>query len=88
MIKIETQGSEYGVILGVSNYISANIPLIIAETWTLGRYKSIPLMHKVMEFAHDLSYIPASVSLACSAYLLTNHPVRSGNPTSSGYDIL
>lgn len=88
MLKIDTQGSEFDVLLGAREYINAHSPLIIAETWTIERYKNIALMHKVMGLAYDLGYIPASISLASSAYWLTQRRVCSGSPTPSGYDIL
>jgi FkbM family methyltransferase len=87
-IKLDTQGSEYQIILGGQKLLRENHPIVLAETWCERVYDGAPLTHEVMGLMYDLGYTAFEVNVAASWLYRTSLNNVNGKARTIGFDIL
>ena len=62
-LKIDTQGSEYNILLGAKETILKHSPIIYCECWLDMVYKEAPLADKIMGLMYELGYKVAAMQI-------------------------
>lgn len=86
-LKIDTQGSEYNILLGAKKTILNNTPVIYCECWLDTVYKNAPLADKVMGLMYEFGYKVAAMQIGAD-WDTNTAPNAPGRKVPVGVDFI
>ena len=87
-IKIDTQGSEHSILLGLKETIERYKPIMYLETWLEEVYKNAPNTHQIINELKEMNYEIIYTEVGASWVVNKTNPIKKGRRQSVGMDIL
>jgi len=89
LLKVDTQGSEYEILVGAEKFLKSNVSFVLLETWTFEVHKDQALSGKIMEWMNERGFTLIRLNNGAEWERKTDKPIPiKGMQTLVGLDLL